>query len=243
MEPTKLIYMENFSMLDCDATVVEAGKKDAKDYIILDKTILYAQGGGQPYDTGIIQSETGKFIVQEVRYVDGVVLHFGALESGNILVGQTISCTVDAERRRLHSRLHSGGHAVDWAVLQLELPWIPGKGYHFPDGPYVEYAGSLVGLDKEELKAKIEKLCAEFVAQNRSCELRFMEKEKMHEVCRHVPEHLPEGKPARVVMFGDFGVPCGGTHISYTSELGKVTIRKIKADGPNIRVGYDVSRD
>ena len=240
MQTTHLLYMEDFNLLKCESKVVEVGKENEKDLVILDKTIFYAQGGGQPYDTGTIESETGKFLVQEVRFVDGVVKHFGVLESGTPEAGQIVTCTVNAVRRKLHSRIHSGGHAVDWAVQQLNSPWIPGKGYHFPDGPYVEYQGSLEGQDKDQLKSKIEELCTQFITQDRPCKLLFMDKEKMHEICRHVPENLPEGKPARVVMFGDFGVPCGGTHVNRTGEIEKITIRKIKTDDPNIRVGYDV---
>ncbi|MEK7173608.1 MAG: hypothetical protein AAB710_00840 [Patescibacteria group bacterium] len=128
------------------------------------------------------------------------------------------------------------------AVTALKLNWVPGKGYHFPEGPYVEYAGSLDGLDKEKLKTDIENLCNKFVEENRETKLIFMDKEKMKEVCHFVPDYIPEGKPARVVMYGDFGVPCGGTHVGHLGNIRKMTLRKIKAEGKNIRVGYDVER-
>ena len=98
------------------------------------------------------------------------------------------------------------------------------------------------GVDKENLKTEVEKLCNAFIREGRKTELRFMPKEEMNSVCHFVPDYIPEGKPARVVMYGDFGVPCGGTHVSDLAEIKSMTIRKIKQEGENIRVGYDVER-
>lgn len=209
---------------------------------MLDQTVFYPQGGGQPYDKGVIAWPSGKFLVQEVHFIDGTVKHIGKFESGNFQVGENVSCSVDESRRTLHGCIHSAGHVVDMAVTALNLNWVPRKGYHFPKGPYVEYAGSLEGLDKEKLKNNIENLSNKFVNENRQTKLLFMNKEKMKEVCHFVPDYIPEGKPARVVMYGDFGVPCGGTHVGNLSEIKHMTIRKIKSEGNNIQIAYDVVR-
>ncbi len=241
MQNTELLYLKDFNLLASQAKVLEVTKENDKDVVLLDQTIFYAQGGGQPYDQGVIESSHGKFLVEEVRFVEGIIKHIGTFETGNFEPGETVSCHVDAKRRSLHSRLHSAGHIVDMGVYKIGLGWIPGKGYHFPDGPYVEYEGSLENLDVEKVKKDLEAACNAFVQEGRATELRFMDKKDMHTVCHHVPEYLPEGKPARVVLYGDFGVPCGGTHVKNLSEVGIVTIRKIKSKGKGIiRVGYDI---
>lgn len=242
MNPTKLIYLEDFTALESDAAVLEVLNENDKSVVILDQTVLYAQGGGQPYDQGWMENEHGKFRVEEVRFVEGIVKHIGYFESGSFEAGQTVHCKVDQERRELNSRLHSAGHAVDWALLQLGIEWVPGKGYHFPDGPYVEYAGSAEGMDKEKLKADLEAKCAEFIGSGRTTRFIFIDKDKMHEYCHHVPDKLPEGKPTRVLLLGDFGVPCGGTHVSKIEEIRSISIRKIKGEKETIRVAYDVER-
>ena len=140
---TKLLYLEDFTRLECDAKIVERSQENGKEILILDATVFYPQGGGQPYDTGVIESASGRFLVEEVRFMDGAVRHIGHFEWGELVIGDTVQCHVDAERRLLHSRIHSAGHLVDLAVAELGLPWTPGKGYHFPQGPYVEYAGNL----------------------------------------------------------------------------------------------------
>jgi Ser-tRNA(Ala) deacylase AlaX len=240
MHTTKLLYLEDFTVLEAPAIIVDLMQEENKTIIILDQTIFYPQGGGQPFDQGIIENIKGKFIVKEVRFIDGIVRHMGNFEHGSFSQGDEVICIVNKERRELHSRLHSAGHVVDMAVTSLKFGWIPGKGYHFPDGPYVEYAGSLEGIDKEKLKTNIENLCNSFIAEARETKLIFMDKEEMKKVCHHVPEYLPAGKPTRVVMYGDFGVPCGGTHVSNLRDIKKMVIRKIRQDGPNIRVSYDV---
>lgn len=239
---TELLYMENMGLTTAEAVVVDVLEDNGKSIVILDQTIFYPQGGGQPYDKGIIESDSGKFLVEEVRFVDGVVKHIGIFEKGKFEKDEKVICRVDEARRQLNSRVHSAGHIVDMAVNQLGLKWIPGKGYHFPEGPYVEYSGSLDGVDKEKLKQDIENSANKFVQEGRETKLLFMNKEEMKSVCHFVPDYIPEGKPGRVVMYGDFGVPCGGTHVSNLSEIKKMTIRKVKEEKGNIRVGYDVVR-
>ena len=242
MEPTKLEYLEDFNVLEKEARVLEVRNEEGREVVVLDATILYPQGGGQPYDQGVLESVSGKFVVEEVRFVDGVVKHIGKFERGRFGVGEIVNCRVDRERRALNSHLHSGGHVVDLGVTELKLGWIPGKGYHFPDGPYVEYIGTFEESEKEKLRAAIEEAGNKCISEGRETKLLFMYKEQMRAVCHHVPDYVPEGKPARVVMYGDFGVPCGGTHVSNLREIGHLTIRKIKAGGGKIKVSYDVAR-
>lgn len=240
MEPTKLVYMEDMHTLCGDAKVLEVGELDGRKYVVLDQTILYAQGGGQPADHGVIKSVTSEFVVSDVRFKDGIVYHFGEYVNGTLSNGNAVRVAVDGERRQLHKRLHSGAHIVDMAVAEMNLPWIPGKGYHFPDGPYVEYTGSLGGVSVDELKEKLEERCNQIIASDLPTSIRFTSTEEMAQLCRFVPDNLPAGKPTRVVLYGSFGVPCGGTHVAHLAEVGREIIRKIKADKGTIKVGYTV---
>ncbi len=246
------MYLEDFLALTATARVVEIAEENGKMVVMLDATIFYPQGGGQPYDTGVIESGGARFAVEEVRLAPtpnpasagfGVgVKHIGHFEHGSFAAGEQVKLSVDAARRALHSRLHSAGHIVDMAVAALGLPWTPGKGFHFPQGPYVEYGGSLEGLDKEKIKTDLEALCKKIIGENLATRILFPTPEEMQKIMTRNPAAIvPDGKPARVVMFGEFAVPCGGTHVKNLNEIGVITIRKIKAEGTNIRVGYNAS--
>ena len=224
MNTTKLLYLEDFNLLTSPATVVDVTSEEGRDVVILDQTILYPQGGGQPYDQGTIESPTGKFLVEEVRFIEGVVKHIGTFEKG-----------------KLNGRLHSAGHVVDIAIHKLGLEWVPVKGYHFPQGPYVEYKGTLNETEREKIKGDIERVANEFVKEGKATVLRFMPKEEMKSVCYFVPDYLPADKPARVVMYGEFGIPCGGTHVANVSDIKGITIPKVKLEGENIRVRYEIT--
>src|SRR3990167_11024894 len=101
---TKLLYMEDMGQLTCEAVVEKVEHKDGKAIVYLDQTVFYPQGGGQPYDTGFIDGKRSKLIVEEVRFVDGAVLHIGHFEGKDFNDGEAVSCKVDADRRRLHRR-------------------------------------------------------------------------------------------------------------------------------------------
>ena len=244
MPPTKLLYLEDMTMLTADATVLDVQKENDKDVVVLDQTCFYPQGGGQPYDQGIIETaDDRKLHVEEVRFIDGLVKHIGTFTGdGAFKINDRVTCHVESERRALHARLHSAGHIVDMAVTALGLNWIPGKGFHFPAGPYVEYATNTEVTDKEKLKSDLEQRGNEFIAEARPTSIIFMPKDQMHTVCHNVPDYIPEGKPARVVMYGDFGVPCGGTHVANLRDVGAITIRKIKGTSGILQVAYDIVR-
>lgn len=238
---TKLLYLEQMHDLEADAHVERTEQQNGRDVVYLDQTILYPQGGGQPYDKGVIQSPDAKFIIEEVRFVEGDVLHIGHFEGQPFMQGEDVHIVVDAERRRLNARLHSGGHLVDMAVTKLGLDWTPGKGYHFPDGPYVEYDGELESEKQEELRTSIEAKANELIQQDLSVSCRFVDHDELQQLCRHVPANLPTNKPTRVVQFDDFAVPCGGTHVKSLGDIQKLTITKVKNKHGNIRVGYSVA--
>lgn len=224
---TKLLYLENWNILESPARVARITSYKEKPAITLDQTIFYPQGGGQPWDTGTIVGSNGSFKVSEVRFdpETGIVYHIGAM-AGTIKAGDDVQCAVDAPRRALNSRLHSGGHIIDMAIAELGLRWKPGKGYHFPEGPYIEYIGALNEEAKESLKAEIEKRTHQLIAQQIPVTTKFL------------ANQLINGKPARVVMYGEHAVPCGGTHVNNLREVGTIVIRKIKQEKEIVRVSY-----
>lgn len=216
--------------LSCDAKIINIRQdtESEKTIITLDQTIFYPQGGGQPYDTGIITSENGVFHVEKVYYKDGLVEHVGHNISGNCTLHENITCTVDRDRRVLNTRLHSAGHLIDLALTRLNLKWKPGKGFHVLPGAYVEYTGSYKPEDKEVLMQNLEKTCNDIIQEN------------IETSCTFETGKTFNGKPLRTVHYGEFRSHCGGTHVENLNEIGSITIRKIKLKKGIIRISYGI---
>jgi Ser-tRNA(Ala) deacylase AlaX len=121
-----------------------------------------SSAGGQPFDKGLIVSSSGsaRFQVREVRQKGEEVLHIGVFDGDSaqeFAEDETVEQEIEEGARRIHARLHSAGHLLDVALKNLghtELK--PGKGYHFPDGPYVEYEGSLDQSLREDVRKRLE---------------------------------------------------------------------------------------
>jgi Ser-tRNA(Ala) deacylase AlaX len=240
---TSLLYMNDFDVVACDAQVAEIhATDDGRERVVLDQTCFYPRGGGQDWDTGRITGDGGEFAVEEVRLDEtGTVQHIGRFARGRFAPGQAVHAAVDSERRTVNTRLHSAGHLVDLAVERLAITWQPGKGAHYPHMSFVEYAGDITPEEAERVRGDIERTANEIVQAGGDNEIRFMPAADMHTVCRHIPENIPKNKPARVVIYqGDFGVPCGGTHVRNLKDIGHVHITKIKAKKGIIKVSYAV---
>ena len=241
MVATELLYIKDFDITECQATVVRVTKhEDGRTIVVLDQTCFYPRGGGQDWDTGTITNAIGTFIVDEVRLDEhGTVLHIGQ-PTVALLTGMNVVCHVNTDRRTVNTRLHSAGHVVDMAMVEIKPHWIPGKGAHYPHMSFVEYE---VGDDTvdDALVAKLQAGVNDLTGLNMPNRLMFVPVEEMHNYCRHVPENIPKNKPGRIVIYGeDFGVPCGGTHVKTLSDIGHVTIVKIKVKKGIAKVSYAV---
>lgn len=238
---TELLYMNGFNIETCEASVLEVqSTEDGRIDIVLDQTCFYARGGGQDWDMGEIQSSKGKLAVEEVRLDEnGSVHHIGILE-GEIVSGDSAECQVDHERRQVNTRLHSAGHVIDMAIDALSLDWVATKGQHYPHLSAIEYEGTWNPEQVEELRSNIEQQARAFVEAGSTNHVKFMTPDEMKAICKHVPENLPTNKPSRIVLYNDFGIPCGGTHVADIHEVGIITISKIKQKKGVIRVNYEV---
>lgn len=242
---TQLTYLEDFDVITCNATIVSIEQvEDGRIDIQLDKTCFYPRGGGQDWDTGTMTSNNGlaKFEVQEVRLDEkGIAHHIGIYQSGDMNVNDAVSCSVDVGRREVNTRLHSAGHVVDMAVDRLGLPWVAGKGAHYPHMSFVEYDAEISPEEAEVIQKDIQRIANDIIAKGSRNEIRFMPVSEMHTVCKHVPDTIPTNKPARVVLYGDtFGIPCGGTHVKDVHDIGRITISKVKSRKGVTKVSYTV---
>ena len=249
---TRLLYFKDGKTLKGVAHLVKYHKGDPDgngtklDIAILDGSHFYPQGGGQPADTGVLRSTQWSFHVTMAK-MDPVEHHVhlhGQMETGQCApvdsLPQRVEYEIDAAKRALHCRIHSAGHVLDIALLDMlgyASTLTAQKGYHFPQGPYIEYGGKLPYDNEQEKKhliRTIEDECNTLVATGANVLIVFDDPEYVdpHTVTRSMQI---EGHPRQIA--------CGGTHVAVLSDIGPMTIRKLeyKAATNTTRISYAVS--
>ncbi|CAN1281085.1 Alanyl-tRNA editing protein AlaX-L [Linum perenne] len=250
---TRLDYYDDMQRLDSKAKLLTFYKgDDGRETLILDATIFHPQGGGQPADTGFIAATDStnttnfKFTVQDVRSKDGIVYHYGVMDRDDsqkgIAEGTEVRLLVDEARRKLNSRLHSAGHLLDACLPNVGLGHLkPGKAYHFPDGPWVEYKGTVAQSELQTKQQEIEVEAKALISRGGRVIAAVLSYEEACEWCGgSLPEYIPKGSNPRVVKLGDgFGCPCGGTHVSDLSEIASLKVSQIRCKKGVTKVSYN----
>lgn len=248
--PTKLDYYYEVWKLESKSTFISYVKSDdGKRALILDSTVFHPQGGGQPADTGFICfADSGlRFCVQDVRLKDGVVFHHGVVEDASREAeleqekGKEVSLYVDESRRKLNSRLHSAGHLLDVALEKVGLGHLePGKGYHFPDGPYVEYKGTIPENELQNKQKELELEVNALISGGGKVSVSILPYEEASALCGgSLPDYIAKSSNPRIVKLGDNpGCPCGGTHVSDISEIMNMKVSQIRTKKGLTKVFY-----
>ncbi|MCH1723105.1 alanine--tRNA ligase [Lactococcus formosensis] len=205
--------------------------------LIFDKTPFYAEMGGQVSDHGVIKNAAGKVVaeVKDVQHApNGQNLHMVDILS-TLVVGETYTLEIDAERRHgivknhtathlLHAALHNivGEHALQAGSLN-EVEFLRFDFTHFAP------------VSKEEL-ADIERQVNEVIWQSLAVETVETDIDTAKEMGAMALFGEKYGKNVRVVKIGDYSVElCGGTHTATTSEIGLFKIIKEEGIGSGVR--------
>ena len=232
---TKLNYLNDTYIFESNAFFVEIKENEKGKAVTLDETIFYPQGGGQPADKGQIISNDAVFIVNDVKLDEnGIVWHFGEFENGEFRKKNKVILKIDKDRRINNAKLHSAGHLLDCAVTKMGIENLePIKGFHFPDGPYVEYKGLIE--DFVDIILELEKTVNDLIVENLQIEKQNLSPEE----AKKQGVWAPQGKSARIINFAGFSnCGCGGTHVNFASEIGKIIIRKIKFKKGITKIAY-----
>jgi len=207
--------------------------------IVLDQTVFYPMGGGQPTDQGVLTSEDWTGDVYQVMMRDGEIWHYVQAERVPA-VGTAVHGILNWDRRYKHMRLHSAGHVVDFAIHLLGYspkPLYPTKGEHGKK-PYIVYTGTL----GKDITKELEEKSNELVAKALEFSLAFVPLAQLEKDAIYLQPGLPTNKPLRKLTLAGIGaVADGGTQVKNTSEVGRITIPSVtEADGM-ITVTYAVA--
>ncbi len=235
---TKLLYLDEMYRYQASAEIINIIESDEKTALILDQTIFYPQSGGQPSDKGIITHDQAVFAVEKVIFGDDCVEHMGTISNGSFKIQDRVQLTIDATLRQLHNRYHSAGHLIDYGLINLGYQLKSTKAYHFPQGAYVEYEGTLEQNVREQLvsalTAEVNKLVQEALPV-------LVKSYSQRELMKKIQKPVDAQWPLRGMWVNKYGpIMCGGTHVANTADIGKIIIRKIKNNAGNLRISYEV---
>ena len=232
---TQALYLEDSYAKEMDAKVLEVYPEGEKRWrVMLDKTVFYPMGGGQPTDQG----KLNEMSVYQVMMKDGEIWHYVQSENAPA-VGLAVHGVIDWDRRYKNMRVHSGGHVVDFAMYLLGYSpksLLPLKGDHGKK-PYIVYGGV---LDKDIAK-DLEEKSNELVMSALLFSTAFVPLEELEKDAIYLQPGLPANKPLRKLTLEGVGsVADGGTQVKNTSEVGTITISSVTQENGNTVVVYKV---
>ena len=192
--------------------------------LVLDRSPFYGESGGQVGDSGTISSDTFTVEVSDTTRDGDLILHHGTLVNGEVKAGQTVTASVDVQRRDGIRRAHSATHILHHA-LQDNL------------GSHAQQQGSKVDFDElrfdftnlepvaGSVLAKIESDVSDRVAAEDKISWDYLPLAEARSAGAMMlfGEKYPD--PVRMVSMGEFSKElCGGTHLQNTSEVGNFEI-------------------
>jgi len=240
--PTRFL---GYDFLEAEAVVetVLPGKQPDELNIIVDRTPLYAEMGGQVGDRGLLHvpghdwTEVGQLRVIDTQKRGDVFVHRVALVKGRAPEpGEAVRISVDAERRKLIQGHHTVTHLLHWALHEVVSRDASQKGsYVGPDKLTFDFSSAPL---TSEQKRDVEKLVNEKIAENASVswtEIPFQDAKQRKDIIQFFGEKY--GDTVRVLQIG--GAPhalngysmelCGGTHVRATGEIGPFRIVREEA--------------
>ena len=277
----------NNNKIDEENVEKDSGDGDSDNDVIrvelqLDKTSMHPQGGGQPTDIGIITNNKDCATVAKIDKVTidrstGIVTHSGtvvltktaknnnnndaataaAVYDNLFPPNSSVKVNVDAYNRTLLSECHTAGHVVDAAMAKCNKHLPPTKGYHFLDGPYVEYKGSIDISDREEFLVQLQESYQQLINEDIDTQIQTLLVDEAESLCNRVAKNFnmkdftntssssdsdDEKIPptVRVVTVAGWNCPCGGTHVKSTGLLKERgwCVKGLKCKKGVVRVRY-----
>jgi misacylated tRNA(Ala) deacylase len=237
---TELLFREDAYLRECSATVVGLTGQGG---IVLDRTVLYANSGGQPGDRGILRTGSGlELPLTTAVFTDAAkseIAHIPAEgASTRPQIGEPVTLAIDWETRYARMRMHTALH-----LLSAVLPYPVTGGSIGEAESRLDFDIPEAGLDKDAITAKL----AEMIATDSEVRSRWITDAELEAnpglvKTMAVKPPIGTGRVRLVEILGLDLQPCGGTHVHRTSEIGAVRVSQIEKKGKQnrrVRIAFD----
>ncbi len=222
IQQTRKLYYENPEQSEFEAKVLGV----IENKIILDRTLFYPEGGGQPADHGTLSVEDFLVNVVDAQIINGVIVHETDSDFG-IKKGDLVTGKIDMVRRMAHARHHTATHIVNEAAKSVL-------------GNHIWQTGTQKSTDRARLDLthykrisegefkEIELLANKSVMQNQPVFIEWMDRIEAERRYGFVLYQggVPPGKKIRILKVGNDVEACGGTHVSNTGLIGPIKLIK-----------------
>jgi misacylated tRNA(Ala) deacylase len=229
---TERLFLDDPTLASTSATVIAS----SLDGIVLDRTVFYARGGGQPGDSGVLRWDGGEIPITEAVKGEGdAIRHLPAPDAVLPAVGATVEAAIDWQRRHAHMRMHTAMHLLCSLIKGAAV------------------TGGSVGADKSRLdfdlpnpppKEDIEAGLNALIVADHPVRIEWVDESVLDTnpgLVRTMSVQPPRGTGRLRLMRigeGDTQVdlqPCGGTHVARTAEIGPIRVLKIENKGKQNR--------
>jgi misacylated tRNA(Ala) deacylase len=231
---TEPIYRDDAYLRDCTATVIAINDRGG---IVLDRSVFYPTGGGQPGDKGVLQWEGGETsIVMAVKgEAPDEVVHVPAEGAPLPPVGAQATARLDWDTRYRYMRVHTALHLLS-VVIPLPVTGgsiSAGKGrldFDMPEAP--------------EDKDALERALNDLIAGDHPVSTEWITDAELAAnpgMVKTMTVKPPVGQGrVRLLRIGSGAAtidlqPCGGTHVRSTAEIGRISFGKIEKKGKQNR--------
>ncbi len=229
---TELLCLKDSYLKECDATVIEANGKE----VVLDKTVFYPRGGGQPTDHGKLIVGDNEFSVLNVFKKDGRIIH--ELDREGVVAGSTAKCILNWERRYKLMRSHTAAHVLGSMMYKEANVLITGNQI---EEDKIRFDFNLETFDRTVFDTIITK-ANETLKGDIELKIYTLPREeamKIEGVVKLAVALPPQISELRIVEIPGIDIQAdGGTHVKNIKECGQIELIKLENKGKDNRRIY-----
>jgi misacylated tRNA(Ala) deacylase len=237
---TRPLFREDAYLKDAPARVLAHTPEGG---VVLDATIFYPSGGGQPGDSGTLDWEGGRIPIATAVKGEGGAIVLVPAEPGRLPpVGTEVGQRLDWDRRHGHMRIHTALH-----LLSVVLPFPVTGGAIGADKGRLDFDMPDLAEDKALIEGRLNALVTRDLPVTEDW-ITEAELDANPGLVKTLSVQPPRGAGRiRLVRIGEGAgqidlQPCGGTHVRRTGEIGKLAIGKIEKKGrQNRRVTIELA--